>query len=368
MVHHLTQRLAATLRGWAVLGLVLLVTGVHLGVADWIGEEVLAFDLASPPLQRIEVAYVREMAFSAPAARGVVARAPKRRTPAAPAPAVAAEPVASAPERVAPAVPEPAQAAASEPDMPAEVATASPPEPAGSASAAVFEWPVSTRLRYLLTGHVRGEVHGQAQVEWIRAGPRYQVHLDVQVGPSFAPLASRRMSSEGEITAEGLLPRRYEQETRLAFDGPYRSTLRFDGGRVWLSNGTPVQHPPGVQDTASQFVQLAYLFDREPQRLRVGATVDVVLAMPRNVSLWVYDVVKEELLNTPFGEVPSYHLKPRREPRAGGDLVTELWIAPQLRHLPIRFVIRQDAENFVDLMLDRRPELASPEPPAPVRP
>jgi hypothetical protein len=78
----------------------------------------------------------------------------------------------------------------------------------------------------------------------------------------------------------------------------------------------------------------------------------------------VYDVVKEELLYTPFGEVPSYHLKPRREPRAGGDLVTELWIAPQLRHLPIRFVIRQDAENFVDLMLDRRPELGASDTPA----
>ncbi|MCR5883621.1 DUF3108 domain-containing protein [Rhizobacter sp. J219] len=338
----------------------LLVTGVHLGVAEWIGEQVLAFDMASPAMQRIEVAYVREMAFSVPAARVALAKAPKRRAPAAT--ALAAEPAASVPPPVAEAAPEPLQEA-SEPDEPATVAAAAASEPAVSAPQA-FEWPASTRLRYLLTGHVRGEVHGQAQVEWIRAGTRYQVHLDVQVGPSFAPLASRRMSSEGEITTEGLLPRRYEQETRLAFDGPYRSTLRFDGGRVWLSNGTPAQHPPGVQDTASQFVQLAYLFDREPQRLRVGATVDVVLAMPRNVSLWVYDVVKEELLFTPFGDVPAYHLKPRREPRAGGDLVTELWIAPQLRHLPIRFVIRQDAENFVDLMLDRRPELGASDTPA----
>ncbi|HEY0819998.1 MAG TPA: DUF3108 domain-containing protein [Rhizobacter sp.] len=349
----------SALRVGAVLGLVLLVSMVHLGVAGWIGEQVAAFDLAEPVMQRIEVAYVREMPFTAPSPRAAPRPAPPARRPTAPA---APEEAASAP----PVEPEPASApasadAASAPEAPPVLAAASAPESAASAPA-VFEWPETTRLRYLLTGHVRGEVHGQAQVEWIRAGSRYQVHLDVQVGPSFAPLATRRMSSEGEITPEGLVPQRYEQETRLAFDGPYRASMRFDGSRVWLSNGRTVPQLPGVQDTASQFVQLAYLFDREPQRLQVGAVVEVLLAMPRNVSPWVYDVVQEEVLYTPFGEVPAYHLKPRREPRAGGDLVTELWIAPQLRHLPIRFVIRQDAENHVDLMLDRRPELAAPEP------
>lgn len=374
MALRLTRRGTAPRIG-AALGLVLLVVMGHLGVAGWIAEQIAALDLASPPMQRIEVAYVREMAFTVPAPRAVARPVRVKRRAAAP--SAVAEPAASAPA----AVPEPVQAAASAPaaapvSEPASeaaaavvAAQASSPEPAASAPAvAAFEWPVSTRLRYILTGHVRGEVHGQAQVEWIRAGPRYQVHLDVQVGPSFAPVASRRMSSEGEITPEGLAPRRYEQETRLAFNGPYRATVRFDDANVWLSNGASRPTIAGVQDTASQFVQLAYLFDREPQRLRVGATVDVVLAMPRNVSVWTYDVLEEEVLYTPFGEVPSYHLKPRREPRAGGDLVTELWIAPQLRHLPIRFVIRQDAGNHVDLMLDRRPELAATEPSASTAP
>ena len=221
--------------------------------------------------------------------------------------------------------------------------------------------PVSTRLRYVLTGYVRGEVHGQAQVEWIRAGNRYQVHLDVQVGPSFAPLASRRMSSDGEITPDGLVPRRYDQETRLAFDGPYRAVVRFEDERILLANGQTRPPWPGVQDTASQFVQLSWWFDSQPERLRPGATVDLPLAMPRNVSVWTYDVLEQETLHTPFGEVPAYHLKPRREAKVGGDLVTELWIAPRLRHLPVRFRIHQDAENFVDLMLDRRPELAATE-------
>jgi hypothetical protein len=347
-----------SLRRWlALAGLVVGVVVLHFGAADFVATQLVAFGRAPPELQRLQVAYVREMPFTAPVARAApVKRAPRlRREPVSPVAQAAsqAEPVS------APAVAEAAPAAS------AVVAAASAAVAAASAPGApAFEWPASTRMRYLLTGHVRGEVHGQAQVEWIRVGQRYQVHLDVEVGPSFAPVATRRLSSEGDITPDGLLPRHYEQETRLAFDGPYRATMRFDGTRVWLANGAALPQLPGVQDTASQFVQLAYLFDRAPERLRVGEVVEVLLAMPRNVSLWVYDVVAQETLYTPFGEVPTYHLKPRREPRSGGDLVTELWIAPQLRHLPVRFRIRQDAENHVDLMLDRRPELAAPESPA----
>jgi hypothetical protein len=266
-------------------------------------------------------------------------------------------PVASEVQQTA--TPPPEQAAVLPPDDGETAAVAAAAVSASEpASGAPFEWPVSTRMRYVLTGHYRGEVHGDAQVEWLRAGSRYQVHLDVSVGL----LASRRMSSDGVITSAGLSPRRYDQETRLAFDKPNRATLRFEPDRVLLSNGQAVPRVAGVQDTVSQFVQLSWLFATQPQRLQVGAVVELPLAMPRSVSTWTYDVVAKETLLTPFGEVQTYHLKPRREPRAGGDMVVDIWIAPQLRHLPVRFRIRPDPEAHFDLVLDRRPELAAPEP------
>jgi hypothetical protein len=350
MAAHLTGPL---LRRWlAIAGLVLVVVLGHLGAADFMLN--LAQRLASahevPP--RMEVVYVREMALAVPPPRAAPARV--KRHAAAPQAAV----VASAPE-----VPEPKRIEEPPPAVePTLVAEAAPPEPAASAASAVavpFEWPVSTRMRYVLTGHFRGEVNGQAQVEWIRVGQRYQVHLDVSVGL----LASRRMSSDGDITPEGLAPRRYDQETKLAFDDPYRTAVRFEADRVLLATGQTMPRWPGVQDTVSQFVQLSWIFDSQPGRLRVGQVVEFPLAMPRNVSIWVYDVVEEELLHTPFGEVRAFHLKPRREPRAGGDMTVDIWIAPQLRHLPVRFRIRPDPEAYFDLMLDRRPELAAPEPP-----
>ena len=130
---------------------------------------------------------------------------------------------------------------------------------AGAASGvapAAFEWPASTRLSYLLTGNYRGEVNGSAQVEWVRAGSRYQVHLDLVVGPSGAPLITRRMTSDGDITEQGLAPRRYDQDTKVILQDRRRVTIQFEPGSVVLANGERRDSVAGVQDTASQFVQL----------------------------------------------------------------------------------------------------------------
>ena len=116
---------------------------------------------------------------------------------------------------------------------------------------------------------------------------------------------------------------------------------------------------PGVQDTASQFVQLMYVFSTRPELLRIGNTVDIPLALPHKVDVWTYDVVAEELLAAPFGPLPTIHLKPRRaELPKVGDLSAEIWFAPQLRYFPVRILIRQDTETFIDLMISKRPEMA----------
>ena len=359
-----------------------LVLGVLL-VHHWVTQSVAdrMVDIRAEPDMpaRIEVAYVRDMELSAPPPTAAPAAPP----PAAAVPAPRAKPVkpakaASAPEAppelaVAP-VPEPAPEAANDavaavPPMPmpmpmpipeipdAVVAAAAPAPPAAASGApAAFEWPSSTRMSYELTGNYRGEVNGSAQVEWIRAGARYQVHVDLVVGPSAVPLISRRMSSDGEITAEGLVPRRYDQDTKVILRERRRQTIVFEPGTVVLANGDRRDAVPGVQDTASQFVQLTYVFSTRPELLRIGGSVDIPLALPNRVDVWTYDVVDEEQLATPFGPLPSIHLKPRRAPRAG-ELRIEFWFAPQLRYLPVRVRIEQDPETYIDLMISKRPEM-----------
>ena len=353
-------------------GVVALVLGVHGWLANDMAERIADMSKDTATVERIEVAYVRDMALSAPvvaapAAPPAAAEAPRaaRSKPAKPAKAASApeapelapaEPVVAA----VPVVPEPAPpAAVPEPPAPEPVlAAASAPLDAASAPAA-FAWPASTRVSYLLTGYFRGDVNGTAQVEWIRAGSRYQVHLDLVVGPSLAPLITRRMSSDGEITAEGLSPRRYEQDTKVVLRNRNVVSIGFEPGSVVLANGERRDTMPGVQDTASQFVQLMYVFSTRPELLRIGNSVDIPLALPHKVAVWTYDVVAEEVLDAPFGPLPTIHLKPRRAdvPKAG-ELSAEIWFAPQLRYFPVRIVIRQDADTFIDLMISKRPEMA----------
>ena len=254
-----------------------------------------------------------------------------------------------------------ASAAAASVAASAGTAAAAAAVAASGAAPTAFEWPTSTRISYVLTGNYRGEVSGSAQVEWVRVGSRYQVHLDLIVGPSSAPLITRRMTSDGEITAQGLAPRSYDQDTKVILQDRRRVTLQFEPGSVVLANGERRDSVLGVQDTASQFVQLTYVFSTRAEALKVGDTVDIPLALPHKVDVWTYEVADEETLQASFGPLPTIHLKPKRKAdRRAGEMSAEIWLAPQLRYLPVRIRIEQDEGTFVDLMIARRPEIAGP--------
>ena len=374
----------------ALAGLAAVVLLAHLCLLSAVLQDSLGWGGDNSSLRRMEVTFVRELAQAMPVP--VMATVPRPVVGAVaapePAPAASSPQAQRAPEPLAPmplpeperadlsvlaTTPEPVMAPNTEPVTAAATAPAAPvaaPTPAMPTSdltrtaanpaispeaAAAFEWPPSTRLSYNLTGHYRGPVQGSATVEWVKVGSRYQVHLEVSAGGLF----SRRMSSEGDTTAQGLRPRRFEQVTKMIFGTARVLAVAFDEQRVRLANGTEVPLPAGVQDTASQFVQMTWMFTLKPELLQVGRTVDIPLALPNRVETWTYEVLAREDLHTPAGVVPTLHVKPRRDARAGGDLTAETWVAPSLQYLPVRIVIRQDAETFVDLLLKQLPQQAA---------
>jgi len=363
------------------LGVVLLVvvTLAHLWLSDELMEDRLGFGASRDSMRHIEVSYVRELAVAPPPEPAPPRPRPTPRPRRA---AVAKAPAASAPEsapvrdgivtKVEPlSMPPAAASAVPEPPMPPVAAASLPAPPAAPASAAsavaaatsasapnvaAFDWPPSTRLSYLLAGNYRGEVQGSATVEWIRVGQRYQVHMEAIVGASFAPVLVRRASSEGELGDSGLTPRRFEGEQRVAFKSR-RWAMSFDAERVRLPEGREAPALPGVQDEASLFVQLTWLFTTQPQMLQAGRSIEVPLALPRRVEVWQYDVIGQETLRLPFGEVNTMHVKPRRLARST-DLTAQMWFAPGLQYLPVRILVQQDADTFIDLQLQRAPEQA----------
>lgn len=349
--------------------LVLAVLALHLLLGHEVQriQEGWRHDGPPPPPPRMQVDFVKEMVLQTPATVRVLPAPPLK--PAAPvreALAQSAALPASAPELppappAGPEVERVADAASAPTDQPQPVAQAASAVPSDEPGP---EWPLSTRLTYALTGNYRGPVYGHAQVEWLRKGRDYQVHLDVAVGPSFSPFITRRMSSQGQLTPDGIAPQRYDEETKLILSEARRASIFFLPAEVQLATGVREPAARGAQDSASQFVQLTWLFKTGREPLQAGRIVEFPLVLPRKQYRWQYEVLGEEVLDTPMGPVASWHVKPTRATQAqvgGGDLVAEAWLAPSLQYLPVRLVIRQDAQTYIDLMLKSAPLQAAPE-------
>ena len=225
--------------------------------------------------------------------------------------------------------------------------TAAPAAAPASAAASpdLDSWPGDTRLNYRLGGYFRGDLHGSARVQWQRQGDRYQTRVEVDL----TLLASLVMTSQGEVTPQGLVPRAYEEQRR---SGP-RVVRMGDDALIVLDNGRSVPRPPGVQDTASQFVELSYRFATGQETLQVGRSVSLWMARPGAVDYWTYDVVALETLQTPeLGPVEAFHLKPRPIGNPRGNITAEMWFAPSLRYLPVRIRVNMGESTHIDLMVE----------------
>lgn len=251
----------------------------------------------------------------------------------------------AAAEAAAPAASEPVTATAAA--LPASAA-ALPASAAASAPqpASLDSWPTDTRLTYQLGGEWRsGPLFGHADVQWQREGEKYQVRLDVKI----RVFGTQVLTSQGEVTPGGLLPRAYE-ELRPG----KRRAAQFGDQVLVLENGKTAPRPPGVQDTASQFVELSHRFATGRDKLEVGRSVDVWLARPGGLDLWTYDIVERETLRTPrMGAVEAFHLKPRNIPNPRGNITAEMWFAPSLQYLPVRIKVIMGSEAYLDLLVDQ---------------
>lgn len=348
--------------------LVLAVIVAHVFFTDALLTQLAALDPNNRPPDRIDVKFVSEVHLSTPPQAAAPVPPPPAKKPGRPKRMVMPpdEPASAPPPETAASAPELAAsvaAAASQAEAPASaassaVAAASAASSAASASAAKpFEWPASTNISFKLTGQYRGEVQGSAQVDWLLSGTHYQVHVDTYIGPKFAPIFRRSVSSDGEISDHGLIPHRYDEETKVAFASAKHKYVLFDGDEIELSEGKKREpRLPEVQDAASQFVQFTYMFTVNPNLLATGNVLVMPLALPRKQEPIIYDVVGTDTLNTPMGLLPAIHVKPRVPPRPGKpDLTVELWFAPNLEYLPVRMRIWQDDQTYIDMVIDRPP-------------
>jgi hypothetical protein len=352
-------RLSGIGSGTRLAALSVTVLLVHLLALRWLAvqpeQQPILRPMATPMFTRV----LRPAAIKAvPARRNAAAPAVRPHAAMAtigkPAQAPIPRPAPSAPRPPpdAPVKVEQAASAAAEPASapPTAQALAPPATPASAMSAAappsLDTWPADTRLNYRLGGMYRsGELHGDARVQWLRQGDRYESRVDIDV----TLLASLTMTSQGEVTSQGLSPRSYEEVRRA---GARNVRLEADG--IVLTDGRRVPRPDRVQDTASQFVELSHRFSTGEDTLAVGRSVSLWMARPGGVDLWTYDIVDHETLQLPqLGAVGAFHLKPRPLQNPRGNITAEIWFAPSLQYLPVRIKVSLGEATYVDLLVEK---------------
>jgi len=344
-------RLSAIGPGTRLAALSALVLLVHVFALRWLADQLeqqpILRPMATPMFTRVlqPAAIAAVPARKKPAARPAHSHAaitaiakPVPATPAADDASVAKAPVAPASSAVAQASAPSAPAAAEPPSAPASAASA-------AAAPNYDSWPADTRLNYRLGGMFRsGELHGDARVQWLRQGDRYESRIAIDV----TLLASLVLTSQGDVTPQGLAPRAYEEVRRAG-----ARNVRIEPDAVVLNDGRRVPRPERVQDTASQFVELSHRFSTAEDKLAVGSSVSLWMARPGGVDLWTYDIVGRETLQLPqLGAADAFHLKPRQLLNPRGNITAEIWFAPSLQYLPVRIKVTLGEATYVDLLVD----------------
>lgn len=299
--------------------------------------------LAAPPPTPPVSAAAPVQPASAPASTPA---SPPSPPPAAVAETPAAEVPPARPPSAAAVVVSPTEAATPAPSVgSAASAQASAPASAPVVANSADTWPPDARLTYRLEGQWRGgPLSGTARVQWQRQGTRYQAQVEIEI----PPFVQRTLTSQGDVTPQGLVPRVYEERSRNR-----RRALQMGETDITLADGRNVPRPAGLQDTASQFVELGHRFATGVHALAVGEVITLPLARPGNVDTWTYDVIAQDRVTIPrLGEVVAWRLRPRPIATRRDNLSAEIWFAPSLQHLPVRIRIALGEEAELDLQVE----------------
>ena len=221
---------------------------------------------------------------------------------------------------------------------------AAAPAPAVANEAFADAWPPDTRVTYAMSGQFRGNpLNGSARVQWQRQGTQYQARVEL----TLFPFGSAVFTSQGLVTPTGLAPQAFE-EARLG----RRRVTRFQEREVVLHDGRSLPKPEGLQDMASQFVEIGQRFRSGRAPTDLGSTLTLPLARPGGVDNWTFDIFAHEMLQTPrMGELETVRVTPRPYQGRRGTLASEIWFAPRLQYLPVRFKVTFADEAALDLVV-----------------
>jgi hypothetical protein len=206
-----------------------------------------------------------------------------------------------------------------------------------------FIAPVSATHVYKVIVSQKGSNYsGKAVALFQNDGQRYDLSLSAS-----QLLYSITWKSTGLVSPEGLLPERFSDKRTLKsevaahFD---RNTKKI----LFSANSPQAELEPGAQDRVSIIWQLAGLLAADPARYAPGTTLSIQTADDREAQTWIFTVNEPETINLENGSQVVWRLT--RNPRREFDRKIELWFAPSMGYLPVRFRQTQVNGDFDDMI------------------
>lgn len=183
----------------------------------------------------------------------------------------------------------------------------------------------------------KNPVYGEGEISYSKNSDKlYQIELRASLSLLFASINLYQLSSQGQVVSGlvGFQPhqmnekRRNRPETATHFDAANRS-VTFSASNKTLNTSAQ------VQDKASFLLQLSAIALANPDFIQSGQKIHLQVAEEREMTVFSFEVVAQETLQTKAGPMPSWHL--RRPAKAGAyNSVLEIWLAPAQQWLPVQ--------------------------------
>ncbi len=310
---------------WAItLSLLLhigLLLGPHIELPSWTEPPTLTVEIQAPPPLPISQPPTRRRAIKA---------APK---------AASAPPLVTADQSPTPPV-----AAPVTPAPPAQsTAAAEKPEPPAAALDTRPAFPNQFELTYTVYRGEQGMVVGKTTHKWRTANKQYLLTSSSEATGLFSLFFSGRyiLTSRGELNENGLKPISFwiqrgqngERTESAEFDWEAKS-LQY-GKQNDLRNATL---DAGTQDQLSVFYHLALTAPR-------SGRFKLALTTGRKFNQYEYQLIGEELLDTPLGALKTQHLA--RVAQDTGSK-SDIWLAIDHHYLPVRLKFAAQGGEILD--------------------
>ncbi len=208
--------------------------------------------------------------------------------------------------------------------------------------------PLKLVVNYALLKGKNGIKIGHIVHTWDIDDGRYVIASVVEpIG--LARLLTREMivqSSQGRITADGLVPESYWEQRGQKADRTFHAEFDYDqqtltyGGR---SETTTVVLPPGTQDQLSFIYQFGL-------KAPFSGTLQFSMTTGRKLGTYRCEVVGEELIDSGLGELRTLHL--RKILNAPSDDSIEIWLAADHQYLPVKVRITNSEGDVLEQVVE----------------